>query len=247
MNAKTQKPISEMTTAEMVAEYNKLTDKSIKKFSSRAAGEKQLAKAREFMVVAKAVVAGAASVKEDERKGDRRDGDRRHEPAKVVVTKPAAAPAKSYDYAVDGCPNCKATEDQTAAGLEGTKAGLEGTKAGDERNFCHHCGTEYWRDTGKIYKAPKVSTTRSKGISESWNNPEVAAKRAQRHNVKVVLDGKDMGVFRSTLEAFKKLHLPQSSHIKFRMALKAAGKKEFQDGKKTYQFILVEQKELPLK
>ena len=44
MNAKTLKPISEMTTAEMVAEYNKLTDKSIKKFSSRAAGEKQLAK-----------------------------------------------------------------------------------------------------------------------------------------------------------------------------------------------------------
>lgn len=241
MNAKTLKPISDMTTAEMVAEYNKLTSKSIKKFSSRAAGEKQLAKAREFMVVAKAVVAGAASVKEDERKGDRRDGDRRHEPAKVVVTKADPSPAKkSYDYAVDGCPNCKATEDQTAAGLDGTKAG-------DERNFCHHCGTEYWRDTGKIYKAPKVSTTRSKGISESWNNPEVAAKRAQRHNVKVVLDGKEKGVFRSTLEAFKKLNLPQSGHIKFRMALKAAGQKEFVSGKHTYQFSLVEQKELPLK
>ena len=207
MNAKTLKPISDMTTAEMVAEYNKPTDKSIKKFSSRAAGEKQLAKAREFMVVAKADPA----------------------PAK-----------KSYDYAVDGCPNCKATEDQTAAGLDGTKAG-------DERNFCHHCGTEYWRDTGKIYKAPAPSTARSQGISESWNNPEVAAKRAQRHNVKVTLDGKDKGVFRSTLEAFKKLNLPQSGHIKFRMALKAAGQKEFVSGKHTYQFSLVEQKELPLK
>lgn len=163
MNAKTLKPISDMTTAEMVAEYNKLTSKSIKKFSSRAAGEKQLAKAREFMVVAKAVVAGAASVK-------------------VVVT-----------------------------------------------------------------KAPAVSNTRSKGISESWNNPEVAAKRAQRHNVKVVLDGKEKGVFRSTLEAFKKLNLPQSGHIKFRMALKATGQKEFVSGKHTYQFSLVEQKELPLK
>lgn len=96
------------------------------------------------------------------------------------------------------------------------------------------------------HKAPKVSTTRSKGISESWNSPEVAAKRAQRHNVKVVLDGKEKGVFRSTLEAFKKLNLPQSGHIKFRMALKAAGQKEFVSGKHTYQFSLVEQKELPL-
>lgn len=35
-----------MTTKEMVAEYNMLTGKSIKKFSSRGAGEKQLAAAR---------------------------------------------------------------------------------------------------------------------------------------------------------------------------------------------------------
>jgi hypothetical protein len=35
-----------MTTKEMVAEYNLLTGKSIKKFSTRGAGEKQLAAAR---------------------------------------------------------------------------------------------------------------------------------------------------------------------------------------------------------
>ena len=40
------KQIAAMTTNEMVAEYNTLTGKSIKKFSSRAAGEKQLAAAR---------------------------------------------------------------------------------------------------------------------------------------------------------------------------------------------------------
>ena len=40
------KKIADLTTAEMVAEYNALTGKSIKKFSSRAAGEKQLAAAR---------------------------------------------------------------------------------------------------------------------------------------------------------------------------------------------------------
>lgn len=35
-----------MTTKEMIAEYNRLTGKNIKKFSSRAAGEKQLIAAR---------------------------------------------------------------------------------------------------------------------------------------------------------------------------------------------------------
>lgn len=39
-------PITDMKTSDMVAEYNALTGKSIKKFSSRAAGEKQLTQAR---------------------------------------------------------------------------------------------------------------------------------------------------------------------------------------------------------
>lgn len=43
------KNIDDMTIKEMVAEYNALTGKSIKKFASRAAGEKQLAKARKAM------------------------------------------------------------------------------------------------------------------------------------------------------------------------------------------------------
>lgn len=41
------KQINTLTTAEMIAEYNALTGKSIKKFSSRAAGEKQLSAARD--------------------------------------------------------------------------------------------------------------------------------------------------------------------------------------------------------
>lgn len=193
------KSINEMTTAEMVAEYNALTGKSIKKFSSRAAGEKQLAKVR-------SEVSSTSQVAAD-----------------VVVEN------TGYRYDVDGCPGCGATEDQTAAGLDGTIAG-------DQRNFCHHCSTEYWRDTGKIYKAPAKSVNRSKSISESWNNPEVAAKRARRDNVKV----SGAGVFRSVLEAFKNLNLPQSKHIKFRMALKEVGSGLFEYGGKTYEFTIVE-------
>lgn len=41
------KPIAEMSTADMVAEYNIRTKKNIKKFSSRKAGMKQLEAARD--------------------------------------------------------------------------------------------------------------------------------------------------------------------------------------------------------
>lgn len=40
------KTIAEMSTAEILAEYNKLTGKATKRFADRATGEKQLAKAR---------------------------------------------------------------------------------------------------------------------------------------------------------------------------------------------------------
>jgi hypothetical protein len=40
------KPIKEMTSSEMVVEYNTLTGKSIKKFATRADGERQLNNAR---------------------------------------------------------------------------------------------------------------------------------------------------------------------------------------------------------
>lgn len=200
------KTIADMTTAEMVAEYNTLTGKSIKKFSSRGAGEKQLAKAREA----------------------------NPQPTVVEKTMPKAKTEaktkKPFDYAVDGCPNCGATEDQTYAGEEGTTA--------EERNFCHHCSTEYWRDTGKIYKATAKSEKRSTAISESWNNPAIAAKRARRDNVEV----KGVGIFRSVCEAFKVLHLPMNQHIKFRMSVKEAGTGTFKHGDKSYKFALVEKK-----
>lgn len=41
------KSTTEMTTAELIAEYNALTGKSVKRFSSRGAGEKQVSAARE--------------------------------------------------------------------------------------------------------------------------------------------------------------------------------------------------------
>ena len=209
------KPIAEMTTAEMVAEYNLLTGKSIKKFSSRAAGEQQLTKARELLAVAKQTATVAVQPAQ--------------QPEETQVTEEVK---KSFDYAVDGCPNCGATEDQTYAGEEGTTA--------EERNFCHHCSTEYWRDTGEIYKAPAKSDTRSKAIAATWENDQIAAARSARDNVAV--DGH--GTFRSVAAAFKALGLPMSKHIKFRIEVKSNGTGIFKYGTDEYEFRVVKQEKL---
>lgn len=211
------KPISQMTTAEMVAEYNLLTGKSIKKFSSRAAGEQQLTKARELLAVAKQTATVANQTAK--------------QPEETEVTE---ATNHTFDYAVDGCPNCGATEDQTYAGQEGTTA--------EERNFCHHCSTEYWRDTGEIYKAPAKSDTRSKAIAATWENDQIAAARSARDNV--VVDGK--GTFRSVAAAFKSLGLPMSKHIKFRIEVKSNGSGTFKYGEDEHEFRVVKQEKLDI-
>jgi len=135
---------------------------------------------------------------------------------KIAAQMPAAEVievAEVIEAAEQGCPSCGAIDDQTAAGIEGTAA--------DERNLCHHCSTEYWVDTRKVYKAPAASTTRSEAIAESWKNEATRAKRTQRHAVRV--NGNE---FKSVRAAFAALNLPMKTCIKFRMALKAAGKIE---------------------
>lgn len=202
------KNIADMTTAEMVAEYNALTGKSIKKFSSREAGDKQLTAARKATSHTSQLAAEKA-------------------------TKYPVADQTKF-HMVNGrehCPVCGTTE--VYAG-EGDGAGMVVHE--DSVFGCHHCGWEV--NLRKRTKA--INPIRSKGISESWNDPEIAAKRAQRNAVSV--EGK--GFFRSTLQAFEKLGLPYSKHIKFRIALKQAGALDFQDGKKVYKFTLVKQEEL---
>lgn len=132
-------------TAELVAFYNEHTGKSIKKFSSRAAGEKQVA-----AILAKMPIAKASSKKE-------------------------AAP-----------------------------------KADEHKN-------------------------RSAGIAKSWKDPEVAAKRAQRTNVKV-----GSHFYRSVKEAFEANNLPLSKHIRFRIELKQHAQLTFEHEGKSYTFNVVE-------
>lgn len=227
------KTVTEMTTAELVAEYNELTGKSIKKFSSRAAGEKQVQNARDEHKGSNklaSLVSGSSPAVDPEKVTTRvKDGKRVEKPVK-----PAKEPKIKFDFATTGCPSCK-------KGLNGnvTAAGQEGTVAGDKRAFCHECGTEFWTETGKTYNAPS-SANRSEAIAKTWEDPAVKAKRSKRDNVKC-----NGAVFRSVLDAFRKLRLPVHKHIKFRMVLKELGTATFEHDNKQYEFELTNsQKEL---
>lgn len=89
---------------------------------------------------------------------------------------------------------------------------------------CMGCGGGF----GKELRRAAKSTSRANAIAATWNDPQIAAARAQRTCVRVY-DGFDdiIGEYKSTAEAFRRLGLPLSKHIPFRMALKAAGSKEF--------------------
>jgi len=195
------KNVIEMTTKEMIAEYNTLTGKNITKFSTRAVGEKQLERARAYY--------GAQEQAAEEVAAEEVAADTFDAPEEIWAAK------KEYHYSEDGCPNCGAKEDITPAGEENTAAG--------ERLFCHNCSTEFHQN-GKIYKARSTGGI-SEGVKKSWANPEVAAARAKRDAVSV--EGK--GEFKSVAAAFKALNLPMAKHIKFRMELKAKGAAKFMD------------------
>jgi hypothetical protein len=74
--------------------------------------------------------------------------------------------------------------------------------------------------TVRVKAAP--SKDRGEAIAQSWKDKKVAAARATRHNVKV-----EDKTYKSVREAFMVLALPLGQHIKFRGALKAAGRAEF--------------------
>lgn len=142
------------TTTELVAEYNRLSGKTIKKFSSRAAGEKQ-------------VTALLAKI------------------PKSPVSK--LLPKSKVDKPVS-----KAKPPRVAK--------------------------------EKIDKAP---ANRSESIRRSWTVMATHNARSTRHSVEVHEEGRkseSLQSYRSTLAAFRALKIPEGTHIRFRMELKAKGK-----------------------
>ena len=122
------------------------------------------------------------------------------------------------------CPHCDTHLSNGVVGDEGNG----GYEVNDEfiklthASVCLACGEEFGPLVDEK-KAAKKSTTRSAGVAKSWENAEIAAKRAERHGceVSVKIDGKKQTFyFGSVAKAFAGLGLPASGRIAFRMALK---------------------------
>jgi hypothetical protein len=110
-----------------------------------------------------------------------------------------------------------AGERRVAALLE--ELGTKATKAAPSKKAAA-------ADKPRRRAADKGAADRSASIAASWKDPKVAAARATRHAVVVVDDKGNKETYRSVRQAFEALDLPLGRHIKFRGALKAAGKQE---------------------
>lgn len=96
-----------------------------------------------------------------------------------------------------------------------------------------------------IKKDTGSKAANSEGVAASWADGEVRAARLRRNSVSVELDGKNVGVFKSTYEAFRALRLPNNKHIRFRLRLKEAhrdngGTATFEHNGKNYVFSITE-------
>ena len=203
------KNITEMTAAEMIAEYNALTGKSTKKFSSRAAGERQLAAAR-----ANDPKQLPTATEEEVNHLFNRETN---------VTEEHFVP----ELGISHCPHCGIHLQNGYT--TNTAQRYDNQPLLDKHEYmCLGCGEEF----GPLIKGR--SAKRSHAIARSWFDAEVAAKRSRRDHVAV--NGVE---YRSVLAAFKALNLPIGQHIKFRMALKEAGTGVYEHDGKEYEFNLV--------
>lgn len=86
----------------------------------------------------------------------------------------------------------------------------------------------------------------SEGVAASWVDSNIRAARLTRDGVSVELDGKNVGVYKSTREAFRNLRLPDNKHIRFRLRLKEAHRDHhgesatFEHNGKNYVFTIVQ-------
>ncbi len=123
------------------------------------------------------------------------------------------------------CPKCGDTQNLTCGEVKILR-GMQHV-VNEHIADCHHCGHEWNTLTGKPVRKAAANPERGAAIAQSWKDKKVAVARATRHAVVVVTPKGEKRELKSVREAFMVLALPLGQHIKFRGALKAAGKAEF--------------------
>lgn len=220
--------ISTATTAELVAFYNKHADKPVTKFADRKTAERRVAALMNAMVTKPLTPAAQRAIDQHVANGE-------FEALRVLVAK-TSNPAQRA-YAMEAlkaettsahelrCPICGDTENLTCGEVKILR-GMQHV-VNEHIADCHSCGHEWNTMTGKPVRKAATNPERGAAIAASWKNKKVAAARAQRHGVVVRTPDGKTAQHKSVREAFMVLALPLGQHIKFRGALKAAGKAEF--------------------
>lgn len=211
------KKVEDMTTAEMVAEYNKLTGKETKKFATRATGERQLNDARIAAALAVAKKTGV-DVSEEELQAI----------AVQMVADEIVGITKDFVLVKEG-------EYTLAQALEEEQETLKLSGKMVEIPL----KIQPLPELEEAKKVIKHSDDRGLAIAKTWCDARVAAKRTTRNAVMV----EGFGEFKSTKAAFEEIGLPLNDHIKFRMKLKANKAADFDFGDKIYKFTIVEKGE----
>lgn len=205
---KTLKLIAEMTTAELLQEYNETTGRLTTKFASRAAGEKAVSKLR----------SQNQSITEDENMTQQEkeqldmleqilgeDAKEESLPESGGIIEDNRTDAEKED-AKD-----EAIEGKTSKVIVNDKSGSIGKKT-------------------KAEKAPKAEKTseekaaaekeRKLNLSMTWADPDIKAARTSRVGVAVSINGTEPVEFDSVGKAFAALGLPQNKFPMFRTQMR---------------------------
>lgn len=185
------------TTAELVAFYNAnvAADKQIKKFADRATAELRVGKLFASIVEAQ---------------------DEAHRAKYESVRRGQVSSFEIHGHA--DCPHC-GIDLRNGVSQHGDDVNGKPLRHDTHEFECMGCGGGF----GETLRHAAKSTSRANAIAATWKDASIAAARAQRTCVRVFSEGGIVGEYKSTAEAFRRLGLPLSKHIPFRMALKAAG------------------------
>lgn len=206
------------TLAELAAFYNKVAEKPVKRFADRKSAARRIraeldALAERTDRVRYAIPTGS-------------------ETFDVVEETPVEPEFDAVDqelmdrFGRCDCPSCGVHLSNGV--LEEGDDGANGEppiKMDHFRFECMGCGHEFG-PVVKRRKTPSASPERAAAIAASWTDAETARKRKTRHVVRVTDAAGRRVEYGSVRKAFIALGLPLGQHIKFRMALKAAGNLE---------------------
>ena len=249
--------ISEATTAQLLAYFNKhvvmLTDgKEIKRFADRKSAEKRVADLGEKIAAhfpeletPEGFIPNPDAAETDTQESNDADGA-----ATDDQTTNDAAPESNEEVQPETVNLSEANAESDGEESDEDEEGTTQSSAKSHNAFnmlqstLQAINEKQGSEPKPAAKSSGSKASNSDGVAASWADSEVREARLTRDGVKVELEGKEVGTFKSTREAFRALRLPDNKHIRFRLRLKEAhrisgGSETFEQNGKKYVFTIV--------